>query len=140
MSLKVHNFYTKDKLSTNRYSNVLMNNADFYILIEHEGKFRELVLQVPKKYHYERRVFYGNFQVQKANEYNVLVDYIESNKGLIIPKWHLEEGEYEDLMDGLKLCLVKGYSLCSDFERFAKVAALLCRGFIRKFVRSIKKC
>ena len=140
MSLKVHNFYTKDKISTNRYHNILMQSCDFYVLVSSEGKFRELALQVPKKFHYERHASYGLFQQQKADEYNVLLDYIQTNEEAIKIKWHLEKGEYEDLVDGLKLSLIKNYSLCSDFEQFVKIAALLCVGFMRKVVRSIKKC
>lgn len=140
MSLKVHDFNIKDKLSTNRYSNVLMQNCDFYILVSSNGKFRELVLQVPKKFHYERHVAYSIFQQQKVDEYNVLVDYIQNNKNLIIAKWHLEEGEYEDLMDGLEIHLLRQYSICSDFERSVRIAALLCIKFLHRIVRSIKKC
>ena len=140
MSIKVHNFCTKDKLSTNRYHNILMQAAVFYITVSDDsGNFRELALNVVKKFHYERHVSYGNFDTAKANEYNVLVDFIINNKKNVIEKWHLEEGEYEDLLEGLKMCLIRYYATCSGFERLLLEAAEVFKSFVRKICRRIKE-
>ena len=68
MQLQVHDFYAKEKLSSNRYHNILMANALFYILVSEDGDFKEWSISIPKRYHYERSVNYGKFKVAKANE------------------------------------------------------------------------
>lgn len=138
MTLKVHNFYIKDKLSTNRYHNLLMANALFYILISENGRFRELSLQVAKKFRYDRFVGYGNFSIEKADEYNVLVDFITNNKAAIKEKWHLDEGSFSDLLDGLKIVLIRNYSTCSGLHRILLELPIVIKRFIRLIVRRIK--
>lgn len=140
MTLQVHDFYTKEKLSTNRYHNVTMNNADFYILVSDDGKYRELSLQVTKKFHYERTVGYGYFKINKANEFNVLVDFIKSNKALILSKWHLNNEDYLDLMEGLELALIRQHSTCSFARKCILEAKVLFKFLVQKLYRRLKQC
>ena len=140
MSLRVHNFCTKDKLSTNKYHNILMGSALFYILVSKGEEFRELAVNITKKFHYERHVSYGDFDVTKANEYNVLVDFILSNKDSLIEKWHLEEGEIEDILEGLKLYLVENFSTCSGFKRIIWIAFVVLGGLLRRIIRRNFRC
>ena len=140
MALQVHDFYTKEKLSTNRYHNVTMNNADFYILVSNDGKYRELSVQVTKKFHYERTVNYGDFVVSKANEFNVLVDFIKSNKALIASKWHLSNEDYTDLLEGLELALIRQHSTCSFARKCFLEAAVLFKFLIQKVYGRLKQC
>lgn len=139
MSLQVHDFYTKDKLSTNRYHNIMMSGAVFYILVsEGEGVFKELSLNVPKRYHYERTVNYGEFEVGKANEYNVLVDFITHNENMLTKKWHLTDEGYCELLEGLEKVLVKKYSTCCEFKKWIIFARVCLKIFVKKFSRRIK--
>lgn len=140
MALKVHSFCIKDKLSTNRYHNLLMSTALFYVLISEEGRFRELSLNVSKKFHYKRFVGYGDFPIDKADEYNVLVDFILNNKGLVKEKWHLTEESLEELLEGLKLVLIKDYGTCSGFRKLMLRAPILFKKFVRDLLRRLKRC
>lgn len=140
MSLAVHNFCTKEKLVANRYHNLLLQNALFYIIVSKGEEFRELAVNISKKFHYERHVSYGDFETVKVNEYNVLVDFILNNKKELIEKWHLEEGEIEELLEGLKLCLIRDYSTCSGIKRYFLMLCVLLGALLQKFYRSIKKC
>ena len=134
MALKVLDFRTREKICTNRYHNVVMANAYFVILIEEDGKFRELAVQVPKKYHYERELNYGEFAALKVNEYNVLVDFIKTNRLLIQDKWHLSEEKIEELLLNLKLCLINGYSTCSPARQFLLRLSVLWNLCVRKLI------
>ena len=139
MTLKVHDFYTKEKISTNRYHNILMQNCTFYILVSNEGNsFRELSLYITKKYHYERSVSYGKFSINKANEYNVLVDYIHNNTKALKEKWHLTDIEFEELLEGLEKILVQRYSTGSGLSRWLLFAAVCIKLFMKKFNRRIR--
>lgn len=137
MTLKVLDFRTKDKMITNRYHNVMMANAYFIIFIEVCGKFKEFAVQVPKRYHYERTLGYGNFLSSKVNEYNVLVDFIRNNEAHIKDKWHLSQEELEELLDGIKLCLIQEYSTCSKFKSFLLSLPIFIAALLR-IVRRIK--
>lgn len=140
MTLRVHDFYTKEKLRTNRYHNVTMNNTDFYILVSNKGEYKELKLQVVKKFHYERTVNYGDFDVNKANEFNVLVDFIRSNEALILSKWHLDKEGYLDLMEGLELALIKQHSTCSSIRKYFLEVGVLFKFLVQKVYRRLKRC
>lgn len=134
MALKVLDFRIKEKLSINRYHNVVMADAYFAILINDDRGFRELAVVVPKKYHYERELKYGDFATIKVTEYNVLVDYIRSNKLLIQEKWHLTEGEIEELLLGLKLLLINNYSTCTPLRKVILRLSLLWKMWNKKLV------
>lgn len=130
MTLKVLDFRTKDRISINRYRNVVMADACFIILVKEDEKFRELVVQIPKKYHYEKELNYGEFDVLKVTEYNVLTDYIKSNKFLIQEKWHLTEDKVEELLLELKLLLINNYSTCDSLRKIILRFSVLYKLFI----------
>ena len=139
MTLQVYDFYTKDKLSTNRYHNIMMSVALFYILIsDGKGTFKELSLNVPKRYHYERTVNYGEFEVGKANEYNVLVDFITHNENMLIEKWCLTSEGYCELIEGLEKVLVTRYSTCCDFKKWLMFASVCLKNFVKNLSRRVK--
>ena len=139
MTIKVHNFYTRDKLSTNRYHNILMSSAIFYILCAKDGHYKEFSCQIPKKYHYENIFFnYVDFPQNKINEFNVLSDFIKNNKTALIEKWGLSKDEYCELKYELKLCLIKAYSTCSFPRRVILEATVLFNLFVNRILRRIK--
>lgn len=141
MTLKVHDFYTKEKLSTNRYHNILMSSTLFYILISDGcGEFKEFSITIPKRYHYERTVNYGDFEVGKANEYNVLIDYIKHNECALEEKWHLTNIEYHELIEGLEKVLIQRYATCCDFTKLILFAGVCLKVLVKKISRRIKKC
>ena len=138
MSLEVLNFYTKDKLSTNRYRNILMFGTTFYLLVKIGEDIKEFTLQVPKKYRYERICSYRDFVADKVTEYNVLVDFVKNGKELVTEKWGLSEEEYEELIEGLKSILIKDFCTCGALRKWFLSAAVRVRSFIRKLVRRNK--
>ena len=138
MSLKVYDFYTKDKISTNRYHNILMNGTLFYILVKMADTFKELDLQIPKKYHYEQTYFnYIDFSSNKVIEYNILFDFVKSNENLIKNKWGLSDEEFYDLRDGLKLALVREHSTCGFPRNVILETTVLFNFFVTRFLRRI---
>lgn len=138
MTLKVYDFHTKDKLSTNKYHNILMNSAMFFVLVSKDGKFKEFTFQIAKKYHYEPTYFnYVDFNINKVLEYNVLYDFIKNNKKLLCERWDLTEDEYIELKEGLKLVLIKEFSTCSIPRKVILETTVLFRIFINKVLRRI---
>ena len=141
MTLKVYDFYTKDKLSTNRYHNILMNTCTFYILVSKDGGFKELDVTIPKKYNYESTYRnYVDFKQNKVIEYNVLYDYIKVNESSLSEKWNLTKDEFIELKEGLKLTLVREFSTCSVPRRVILETTVLFKMFINKILRRIVEC
>lgn len=138
MALKVYSYYMKEKLSTNRYHNVLMNNATFYLIVNLDGEFKEWTIQISRKYHYENSLFdYVDFSLNKVLEYNVLADYIKNNEEALKDKWGLSDDEFLDLKDGLKLTLIREFSTCSFPRKVILEAKVLFKMFVRNFVRRL---
>ena len=118
-----------------------MSSATFYVLVNFKGTFKEFVFQIPKKYHYETALFdYVDFATNKLLEYNVLVDYIKNNKIAIREKWNLSENEFAELIDGLKLVLIRDFSTCGLVRKIFLKTAVLLKGFVNRILRSVKKC
>ena len=138
MTLKIHDFYAKDKLSTNKYYNILMNNVTFYLLCNKDGHYKEFSCQISKRYHYENIYFnYVDFPQNKIIEYNVLIDFIKNNKELLMNKWNLSEEEFEDLKYELKFALIRAYSTCSFPRKVFLEATVLFNCYINKILRRI---
>ena len=139
MAVKVYDFYTKDKLSTNRYHNILMSSAVFYILLSTPKGFKELSVTIPKRYHYETTYFnYTDFVVNKVSEYNVLNDFLKNNEELLKEKWGLSKEELLEVREELKLVLVKMYSTCGFLRNALLEASVLFKVFVNRVLRSIK--
>ena len=135
MTLKVYSFYIKEKLSVNRQTNVLINNATFYLIVSADGEFKEWSVQIPKKYHYEMTYFdFTDFTTNKALEYNVLLDYIKNNEESLKDKWGLCDEEYIELRDGLKLALIREFSTCSFPRKVILEAEVLFKMFADRFL------
>ena len=116
-----------------------MSNAVFYILCEKDGAYKELSVQVPKKYHYETTYFnYTDFPSQKVTEYNILADFIKNNRGLIQEKWNFNDDEYNQLNNELKITLIRAHSTCSFPRKVILEAIVLFKLFIKNLVRRIK--
>ena len=115
-----------------------MSGATFYILVSDEEDFRELSLLVTKKYHYERSVNYGCFRVDKANEYNVLIDYIKSNEENLKERWGLSDEEFIELKEGLEKVLIERYSTGNLLNKWGLLCAFFLRILVKKFSRRIR--
>lgn len=138
MTLKVFDFHTKDKLSTNKYHNILMSSTTFYFLVSKNEEFKELSFQVPKRYHYESTYFnYVDFKIGKVIEYNIIYDFVKNNEELLKNKWNLTEEEYIELKEGLKLVLIREFSTCSIPRKVILETTVLFRIFINKVLRRI---
>lgn len=109
MAIEVFDFYTKEALNVDRPRNLLLSNALFYILLKINGKEKELSIQVPKKFHYERFYKYADFTRFKAVEYSILSDFIRCNKDLVKSKWGLGERDYLRLVTKLEAAFIKNY-------------------------------
>ena len=140
MALKVHDFYTKEKLSTNGFHNIVMANAVFYILYSVSDKFKELSIQIPKKFHYEKEVNTKDFKTSKATEYNVLVDFIKNNVEGIREKGHLNKEEFKELLEGLYLVLLQRYCTKTLPVKYVTEAFALLKILVNRFMRRIKTC
>ena len=138
MTLKLYNFYAAEKLSINKHTNTLMSNATFYLAFSKDNEFKEVSMQIPKKYHYEPVLFnYIDFPVDKVNEYNVLDDYIGINQSSLKEKWNLSEKEYKQLKLQLMLVLIKEYSTCSFPRKVILEAHVLFNNFVNSILRRI---
>lgn len=138
MALKVYDFHTKDKLSTNKYHNILMNTCTFYILVSKNEDFKELDVVIPKRYHYESTYFnYVDFKQSKVIEYNVLYDYIRNNEKSLSDKWGLKKEEFIELKEGLRLVLIREFSTCSIPRRVILETTVLFKSFVDKILRRI---
>lgn len=138
MTLKLYNFYSPEKLSVNKHTNTLMANATFYLIFSKDGNFKEVTIQIPKKYHYEPVFFnYVDFSADKVNEYNVLDDFIGINQSSLKEKWSLSEEEYKQLKLGLKMTLIREYSTCSFPRKVILEARVLFDDFVNRILRRI---
>lgn len=135
MALKVLDFYVANKLSSNKFGKLLMQDALFCIMAEVHGVVKELATIVSKKYHYKEYKTCGDFIPQKVNEYNVLMDFLIYTKSRIKERWDLSEGEYQDLIKGLEICLIEKYSKCSPLKRVLLLGQGIFRGLISKVKR-----
>ena len=118
MTLDVIDFYTRKKLNTHPLFSVTMTETEFTMLVEHNGRMKEFVLVVPKKYAFKRTILkYEDFKALKLREYNVLSDFIVNNKSLAQVKWHLSDKEVEELVAGLEHCLIENYAVCGFMKR-----------------------
>ena len=134
MAIKVYDFYSRDKVCVVKKGNFLLNNAEFYILVNKDGEIKELSVQVPKRYHFITLLNYGEYTASKKDEYDVLVDFIKYNKELLQNKWELSDLEYTELLEELEFCLI---SLHSKHNWFVK-ALLKVLVVLKYFARGLK--
>ena len=107
MTLEVLSFYTKRKLKTQDAISLVVTSTYFHVLVKQEKKIRELIAYIPKKYSYRKTLKSKEFDVDKLREYNVLFDFLKEAKERVMLKWYISEDSYEDLLLGLKLCLIE---------------------------------
>ena len=129
MTIRVFDFRTTGKLSTNCYD-ALVNNATFVMMIDHNGAFKEFTVTIPKRYHFITLTQPREYIPNKAKEFDVLKDFIVDNKQMLCDKWKLNEREYEELLEGLQECLILEYG---KFSKFMK-AVLLFPISLKRFV------
>jgi hypothetical protein len=134
MAIKVYDFYSRDKVCVVKKGNFLLNNAEFYILVNKDGEIKELSVQVPKRYHFITLLNYGEYTASKKDEYDVLVDFIKYNKELLQNKWELSDLEYTELLEELEFCLI---SLHSKYNWLIK-ALLKVLVVLKYFARGLK--
>jgi hypothetical protein len=134
MTIKVYDFYSRDKVCVVKKGNFLLNNAEFYILVNKDGEIKELSVQVPKRYHFITLLNYGEYTASKKDEYDVLVDFIKYNKELLQNKWELSDLEYTELLEELEFCLI---SLHSKYNWLIK-ALLKVLVVLKYFARGLK--
>ena len=77
MTIRVFDFYSRDRVSVVRRGNFLMNNATFYILVKKDGEIKELSVSIPKRYHFVNSYDTEEFRADKRDEYNILIDFIK---------------------------------------------------------------
>ena len=118
MAIEVFDFYTKDKINVDKKHNLLLSNALFYVLLNLNGQDKELSIQVPKKFHYERIYKYNDFAMLKVTEFSILVDFVRSNKELVSSKWCLTEADYQRLITGLERALIKNYFIKGELFKW----------------------
>ena len=136
MAVKVYDFYAKDRVSTNKYHNILMNSTTFYILLNTPKGFKELSITIPKRYHYEITYFnYTDFVANKVSEYNVLNDFLKNNEELLKEKWGLSKEELLEVREELKLALVRMYSTCGFPRNALLEASVLFKVFVNRVLR-----
>ena len=136
MAVKVYDFYAKDRVSTNKYHNILMNSTTFYILLNTPKGFKELSITIPKRYHYETTYFnYTDFAANKVSEYNVLNDFLKNNEELLKEKWGLSKEELLEVREELKLALVRMYSTCGFPRNVLLEASVLFKVFVNRVLR-----
>ena len=131
MGLKVFDFYSRDKVCVVKRGHFLMNNALFYILVGKDNKFKELMVQIPKRYHFINSFNIGEFTSNKKDEYDVLADFLKYNKELLKDKWGLSESEFLDLLEGLELVLLENYSKNSGITKFLLKISVYIKWFLR---------
>ena len=136
MAVKVIDFHIKDTLRVHDIQAILMKEAKFTLLVEINRKTKELVVLVPKKFHFRKRPDLVNkFKYKKLREYEVLTDYLVTNKEVIQCKWHLSSDDFTELMLGLRLCLYRNYSLQAGLKKIFMVG----KGMLDLFVLRIKR-
>lgn len=116
-----------------------MADALFYILYSKDGNYKECSIQIPKKYHYENTYYnYTDFIATKVMEYNVLFDYVKSNKDSLKEKWGLSEEDYIEIKEGLREVLIKEYFKGEILKYWTLLGTFLLKKFVRRLVRRIR--
>lgn len=110
MTIRVFDFYSRDRVSVVRRGNFLMNNATFYILVKKDGEIKELSVSIPKRYHFVNSYDTEEFRADKRDEYNILIDFIKYNKESLCNKWEFSELDFTSLTEGLEIAFINLYS------------------------------
>ena len=135
MAIKVFDFYTKEKLNVNKKHNLLLSNALFYVLLEVNGKNKELSVQVPKKFHYERFYEYKDFTFNKVVEFSILSDYIKWNQDLMKSKWGLTEEDYYELITQLEYAFLHNYFVKGELFKWPLLLGVWVEDMLDRFIR-----
>ena len=117
MTIKVFDFRTTGKLSINGCYDALVNGAHFIIMVDKDGSFKEFSVIIPKRYHFVLLTDHKEYKPNKAREYDVLKDFIMDNKSMLCDKWKLSNSEYEELLEGLWICLIEEYGRQPEFVK-----------------------
>ncbi len=135
MAIKVFDFYTKEKLNVDKKHNLLLSNALFYVLLEVNGKNKELSVQVPKKFHYERFYKYKDFTFNKVIEFSILSDYIKWNQDLMKSKWGLTDEDYYRLITQLEYTFLHNYFIKGELFKWPLLLGVWVEDMLDRFVR-----
>ena len=132
MTIKVFDFRTTGKLSVNASCDALMQGATFIMLVDKDRQFKEFMVTIPKRYHFITLTSPANFLTGKTKEYDVLKDFILDNKSMLCDKWKLSKSEYEELLEGLWICLIEEYSKYSSFVKWLMLFPISFKKFVRR--------
>ena len=138
MALEVLSFYTKRKLKTQDAIHLVMTSTYFHVLIRQGKKIRELIAYIPKKYTYRDILKSKEFDKEKLKEYNVLLDFLKEAKERVMLKWHISEESFEDLLLGLKLCLIEHDCTAAPFKKLLLKYEQILRIKVHRLIRGIR--
>ena len=140
MTIKVFDFRTTGRLSVNACCDALMQGATFVMLVDKDGTFKEFMVTIPKKYHFVSITQPREYNVGKSREYDVLKDFIVDNKQMICDKWNLSNEEYEELLEGLYVCLIEEYGKFSNFMKRIILLPITLKKFVRRISKGVRVC
>ena len=140
MAIRVFDFRTAGKLSTNRYSGCVMSNVTFIMLVSKDHDFKEFTVSIPKRYHFITLTQPNDYTVNKAKEYDVLRDFLVDNEEMLRNKWQLNEEEYKELLEELKICLLREYSKIPGVIRELLLTPVYIKRFVRRMIGRLRIC
>ena len=140
MTIKVFDFRTIGKLSINACYDSLVNNADFLMMVSKDGVFKEFRVSIPKRYHFIVLTNAKEYRQSKAREYDVLKDFILDHKRMLCDKWNLNDSEYEELLEGLYVCLIEEYGRQPEFIKRFMLFPISFKKFVSRIFGGIRVC
>ena len=107
----VTDFYTKGNCRIHNTCALTMSEVTFIISTGFVGRQKDLELHIPKKYKFKRDFsVYSYVGFKKATEYNLLIDYLKQERQDLKVKWFICDDTYDELLTGLKICLLENYA------------------------------
>lgn len=107
----VTNFYTKGSCRIHNIHALTMSEVTFIISTSFFGRQKDLEVHIPKKYKFKRDFsIYSYVGFKKGTEYNLLIDYLKQERQDLKVKWFICDETYDELLIGLKICLLENYA------------------------------